>query len=96
MARPDRLAALLSRTAEAHHGAFAATDGVDPEWPLWYARYLLENGFEQVVHYTAISVSELAKLLKEADRRHQAEAPDSPWVPYYVNAIVACIPKSGE
>jgi hypothetical protein len=39
----DELANLLNETAEAHHKAFAATEGEDPDWPLWYADYLLEK-----------------------------------------------------
>ena len=37
------LANLLNETAEAHHKAFAATEGEDPDWPIWYANYLLEK-----------------------------------------------------
>ena len=33
----------LIETAEAHHKAFAATEGEDPDWPLWYAGYLFEK-----------------------------------------------------
>jgi hypothetical protein len=36
----ERLAALFKQTGEAHHEAFLDTDGDDPEWPLWYAKYL--------------------------------------------------------
>jgi hypothetical protein len=39
----DELANLLNETAEAHHKAFAATEGEDPDWPIWYADYLLEK-----------------------------------------------------
>jgi hypothetical protein len=31
----EELANLLNETAEAHHKAFTATDGVDDEWPIW-------------------------------------------------------------
>jgi hypothetical protein len=30
----DELANLLNETAEAHHKAFAATEGEDPDWPI--------------------------------------------------------------
>jgi hypothetical protein len=33
----DELAALLTETGELHHRTFAASNGVDPEWPAWYA-----------------------------------------------------------
>ena len=31
----------LVETAEAHHKAFSATEGEDPDWPIWYADHLL-------------------------------------------------------
>ena len=37
----DKLSNLLNETAEAHHKAFAATEGEDPDWPLWYTDYLI-------------------------------------------------------
>jgi len=30
----DELANLLNESAEAHHKAFTATEGEDPDWPL--------------------------------------------------------------
>ena len=39
----DRLAALFEETGKAHHQAYIATNGEDPEWPLWYADYLVER-----------------------------------------------------
>ena len=34
------LVELLRETGHAHHAAFAATDGADPDWSIWYAEYL--------------------------------------------------------
>jgi len=39
----ERLAALFKETGDAHHEAFLETDGEDPEWPLWYAKYLQDR-----------------------------------------------------
>jgi len=36
----EKLAALFKQTSEVHHEAFAATDGEDPDWAIWYADYL--------------------------------------------------------
>ena len=33
---------LFREAGHAHHAAFAATDGADPDWPIWYADYLQE------------------------------------------------------
>jgi hypothetical protein len=87
VAGADDLAILLTATAEAHHATFSATDGDDPEWPAWYARHLLDNGFEEIVGGRAVSVDELADLLKDADRRHRAEIPQPEWGTYYADLI---------
>jgi hypothetical protein len=39
----EELANVLNETAEAHHKVFAASDGEDTEWPIWYADYLLDR-----------------------------------------------------
>jgi hypothetical protein len=39
----DELANLLNETAEAHHKAFAATEGEDPDWPLWCVATQMNN-----------------------------------------------------
>ncbi len=36
----EELAPLFREAGAAHHQAYLATDGEDPEWPIWYARYL--------------------------------------------------------
>ena len=51
----DRLAVMLHQTSEDHHVAYAATDGVDPDWSIWYAGHLIELGIEGLLD---------AKLLK--------------------------------
>ncbi len=42
--RQETIAALLHQTAEDHHVAYKETDEVDPDWSIWYAGHLLENG----------------------------------------------------
>ena len=39
----EKLSQLLLETGHAHHQAFIETDGEDPEWPLWYADYLMDR-----------------------------------------------------
>ena len=38
----NNLADLLLEAGRAHHTAFAATNGTDPDWAIWYADYLQE------------------------------------------------------
>jgi NAD(P)H-hydrate epimerase len=89
LAKRDRLAELLRKTAQAHHRAFAATDGADPDWPAWYARYLCENGFEHQMEGDTLSVTRLTRLLIEADRQHRAKAPGTPWELFYAKLLRA-------
>jgi hypothetical protein len=63
----DELANLLNETAEAHHKAFAATEGEDPDWPIWYADYLLEK-MRQMLK-ARFTKSELIYLLVSAEKR---------------------------
>ena len=44
-ANANKLASLFEETGQAHHRAFEKTDGMDPDWPLWYAGYLLHQHY---------------------------------------------------
>jgi hypothetical protein len=78
-----QLADLFRTAGRAHHLAFAAVNGEDPEWPLWYAGYLyskmttlLGNGF---------TVEQLAALLVAAEDDRKAHAPGADWPTYYAD-----------
>lgn len=86
----EQVAALLREAGRAHHKAFAASDGEDPEWPLWYARHL-RAALGRVLG-ASFNESELADLLVLADRDHRARAPDADWPAYYARF---CIERSG-
>lgn len=77
----DELANLLNETAEAHHKAFAATEGVDPDWPIWYADYLLDK-MRQVLK-AKFTKSELIYLFVSADKRNGSAAPGAYWPRFY-------------
>lgn len=38
--KAQELAALLMETGRAHHKAYILTGGNDPEWAMWYSKYL--------------------------------------------------------
>ena len=82
----NSLAELLKEAALEHHKAFAATDGADPDWPIWYADYLKEP-FAQRLHLN-FSRSQLVYCLMDADFEHGARSPDSDWLDFYVNEIL--------
>lgn len=86
--RKEALAALLHQTAEDHHVAYKETDGVDPDWSIWYARHLLENGVEQLLD-AKLLMSDLIYLLVLADKQQMSEAPGAHWENYYADFFVS-------
>jgi hypothetical protein len=81
------LAALLHQTSEDHHVAFKTTDGVDPDWSIWYADHLLELGLEKLLDASLLK-SDLIYLLVLADKEQSREAPGAHWERYYADFFV--------
>lgn len=86
------IADLLRDTGHAHHEAFLATDGADPDWPIWYAGYLRDPLNERLgLDYTK---SKLVYCLMDADYEHQARSPESSWPEYFAEQILErCAPS---
>ena len=82
-----KIASLLHQTSEDHHVAFKATDGVDPDWSIWYAGHLLANGFEALLG-AALLKSDLIYLLVSADKEIQSRAPGGSWEKYYADFFI--------
>ena len=83
----DHLAALLKRTGDAHHAAYAATDGTDPEWASWYSGHLqtlLGDGLGR-----PITRSEIVYLLCKAQTNQAAEGSEEAWTSYYATLILS-------
>ena len=85
--RKATIAALLHQTAEDHHVAYKETDGVDPDWSIWYAGHLLENGFETLLDARLLK-SDLIYLLVLVDKQQMSEAPGAHWEKYYADFFV--------
>jgi len=85
--RKETIAALLNQTAEDHHIAYKATDGVDPDWSIWYAEHLLEQGIEKLLDAKLLK-SDVIYLLVLADKQQISEAPGAHWENYYANFFV--------
>ena len=86
------LAALLREAGRKHHNAFLATNGEDPDWPIWYANYLQLPISEQLgIDYTR---SRLVYCLINADYEHEARAPESNWSDFYAEQMLErCAPS---
>ena len=85
--RKEAIAALLHQTAEDHHVAYKATDGVDPDWSIWYAGHMLENRFEEMLDAKLLK-SDVIYLLVLVDKQQMSEAPGAQWENYYADFFV--------
>jgi len=85
--RKETIAALLHQTGEDHLATHKETNGDDPDWPIWYADHLLENGFATLLD-ARLTKSELIYLLVLVDKQQRSEAPGVPWEPYYADFFV--------
>ena len=82
----EQIAELLEKTQHAHHQAYLAADGADPDWPLWYAGYLLDK--LPPLLQADMTKSELTYLLVYLSNSQQLEAPGSRWAHYYARILV--------
>jgi hypothetical protein len=82
----EELANLLNETTEAHYKAFAATRGGDPDWPIWYADYLIDK-MRQMLN-AKFTKSEFIYLLVLADKEYASVAPGAYWPRFYANFII--------
>lgn len=89
----DELVALFDEAARAHHQAHIQTDGVDPEWPQWYANYLM--GKLRKLLQTSFTKSELVDLLIRLSQEQPREAPGADWKRYYARFFVENYTNSG-
>ncbi len=77
----EPLTRLFTQAGKAHHQAFAETNGEDPEWPIWYARYLHDDLQELVGR--DFDISRLVYCLIQADDEHRATASEEDWPAFY-------------
>ena len=82
----DQLATLFRETGAAHHTAFAATNGEDPDWPVWYAEYLAPRIARLLGrHYDEVT---LAADLRRLDEQHRQSGGSSSWPEYYARWFI--------
>ena len=81
------LAALITEAGHAHHAAYIESDGVDPDWAMYYAGYLEAHLGDRLGRQA--SRSELTYLLIKAQREHDALADGPPFADYYAEVLLA-------
>jgi hypothetical protein len=82
----EQLTALFEQAGKAHHEAFAAVDGADDEWPIWYAEYLIDK--LPPLLGESITKSEMIYLMVHLSKQQAIEAPQEKWPPYYARYFV--------
>lgn len=85
--RIDDIAELLVQAAHSHHEAFLATDGVDPEWPLWYAEFL--HGRIDEFLQARPTRSKLVQCLLNAEDAHGSSGANTPWPVFYAGYLLS-------
>jgi glutaredoxin len=86
------LVGLFREAGQAHHDAFGATNGDDPDWSIWYADYLQRPFAERLD--MPFHKSQLIYCLMNADYEHQARSPDSDWAEFYADELLErCAPS---
>lgn len=90
----ERLATLLRETAKAHHAAFAAVNGEDPDWAIWYADYL----HPKIESFRfGITKAHLVECLLKADLEHAARGEGRDWAEFYAALFLEHLaPASGQ
>lgn len=81
----QKIEELLSETSKEHHQAFLETNGLDPEWPMWYAGYLKEK--LSTLLNIEITKSELIFLLITAENKKAKSTSKKSWQKYYADFI---------
>jgi len=81
MTSVEALEATLRQAGEEHHQAFQSTDGYDPDWGHWYARYVFEHD-----SVPAMTQEELAARLFELAENDPGT---EPWSEYYARSLLS-------
>ncbi len=87
-----QLTELFQEAGKAHHEAFVATDGADPEWPIWYADHLVEPLRSRLT--ARLTRSRIVYCLVAAEEERRVRAPDSPLAEFYARHFVECYARS--
>ena len=80
------IAELLRRAGHAHHQAYLTTDGVDPDWAIWYAGYLQAHLGDRLG--VVLSRSELVYRLLKAEKAHGASGGATSWPEFYAPIVI--------
>ena len=83
----EQLARLFREAGHAHHQAFLAANGEDPDWPAWYAGFLQPQ--LQLLLGASFSCETLAELLTAAEKEREKRAPGADWPEFYAEYFLS-------
>lgn len=84
---PNQIAELFLEAGHAHHQAYIETDGLDPEWPLWYAQYLQEKLGRLLNH--SLTQSEIVYHIIRLDKEYTSKARRQIWQEFYAQELIS-------
>lgn len=82
----EELTAMLSTTAHHHHQAFHESDGIDPDWALWYASHLQGIMWDRAGEIP--TRAKLVQILMNSDEEFVASGSTDEWHPFYAANIL--------
>lgn len=82
----QQIASLLRDAEPVHQAELASSNGIDPEWPLWYANHLVER-FRPLLGED-LTRCQLVSCLMAADAEHHAMGQGKPWPEFYAAHLI--------
>ena len=79
----ENLEQILKETSEEHHKAFIETNGEDPEWYVWYAKYLMSHKEAQSILFSYTEETLIEKL------KSLGNYIESDWATHYSKELLA-------
>jgi hypothetical protein len=81
----SELADLFIEVGKHHHGAYIESDGVDPEWPVFYAAYLQTKLWDRLG--VLLTRSELIHVMVGADLAIKSGEAGGDWATFYAERV---------
>lgn len=81
------LVQLFVEAGSAHHRAFVATNGHDPDWPCWYAQHLAPR--LEALLGRSFDVPHLALVLGDLEEQRKALRPNPEWPAFYAGFFLS-------
>ena len=85
--RQEPLSALLAAAGRAHAQFEDELGGTDPDWPGWYADWLMAHGIADLLS-GPVDRNRLREQLLALDKEHRAARQPAAWPEYYAAALL--------